>query len=154
MNEQDRLGDPRTGGAATRRSFGRHPIPQSRMIPPPPRTYSDDECQALRRDLVPPDMDDRWFVLVEDRAPDEDDTQPWLYVHRRWTGHGVFAARFQPDALVARTGRAWRIVEALVQTDRSYMPGPLADEVEPGSPGWYAVGEEDRRAGYGDPQLP
>lgn len=71
-------------------------------IPPPERQWSDTEWNRIAAGLVPLDMDDRWFVYVEDHT---------LYVHRSWTGFGIFEARFQ------RTSSAWFMASAFVSGD-------------------------------------
>lgn len=48
-------------------------------------------------------MDDKWHAFVEDQR---------LYLHRSWTGMGVYEAEFAAD------GSGWRIVRAVVAGDR------------------------------------
>jgi hypothetical protein len=48
-------------------------------------------------------MDDKWHAFVEDQR---------LYLHRSWTGMGVYEAQFAADA------GGWRITVAVVASDR------------------------------------
>jgi len=47
-------------------------------------------------------MDDKWHAFVEDQR---------LYLHRSWTGRGVYEAQFAADA------GGWRISSAVVAGD-------------------------------------
>jgi hypothetical protein len=49
-------------------------------------------------------MDERWDVFAEDNT---------VFVHRSWTGFGIFDATFAPAE-----GDGWRIAEAVVERDR------------------------------------
>lgn len=51
------------------------------------RVFTHDEMTRLRAGLVPEEMEDKWFVVFTD---DE------LRLHRSWTGHHVYTARFEP----------------------------------------------------------
>lgn len=46
-------------------------------------------------------MDEKWDVFVEDDV---------VFLHRSWTGHGVFAATFAPAE-----GGGWQISQAMVE---------------------------------------
>ncbi|HEY3734541.1 MAG TPA: hypothetical protein VGL63_11550 [Streptosporangiaceae bacterium] len=59
-------------------------------------------------------MDDKWHAFVEERM---------LYLHRSWTGRGIYEAQFAGGA------SGWRISSAVVAGDRdSYRRGD--DEYE------------------------
>ena len=90
------------------------PLRSSAPIPPPDRRWSATEWAAIRRGHRSRDMDDRWHAFVEgDR----------LYLHRSWTGHGVYEARF------GEADGGWRITEALVCADATtYRRGSDAYE--------------------------
>ena len=61
-------------------------------------------------------MEERWLALVENDR---------LYLHRSWTGYGVYEAHF------AQVEDSWRIVEAVVEGDDvTYRRG--SDEYETG----------------------
>lgn len=90
-------------GDITRASFKKlSPIVVPQLIPPPDRIWSTDEWTAIRRGFRSRSMDDRWHAYaVHDR----------LYLHRSWTGYGVFEAQF------LAAGAEWRISEAVVEGD-------------------------------------
>lgn len=87
----------------TRESFRRlHPItvprPMNRL---PGRVWTDEEWERIRRGYRARDMDEKWNVFVEDDV---------LFLHRSWTGYGVYEATFTADG-----GR--RIVSAVAEGD-------------------------------------
>ncbi|WP_329182472.1 hypothetical protein [Streptomyces sp. NBC_01477] len=69
----------------------------------PQRIWSDDDWDRIQRGYVARDMDEKWNVFTEDEV---------VFVHRSWTGIGVFAATFAP---VDGGGR--RIASAVVERD-------------------------------------
>jgi hypothetical protein len=58
-------------------------------------------------------MDDRWHAFVEGGR---------LYLHRSWTGFGVYEAEF------GRVPRGWQIASAVVEGDRDKYRWPDAVE--------------------------
>jgi len=50
------------------------------------RPLSEEEYQALVFGFIPRDMDDRWFLYVQD---------DWVYLHRSWTGHCIFKLKLE-----------------------------------------------------------
>jgi putative phosphoesterase len=88
--------------AATRASWKIQPMPEARNALPFTRDFSATEYERLRRGLIPRDMDDHWFVYLED---------DWLYWHRSWTGFCIFQVRLEP------VGGDWRAVEVWVNGD-------------------------------------
>lgn len=93
--------DGRSGLA--RGDFGiLRPVPQPEVIPPPGRVWTSREWNLIRRGHRSQDMDDKWHAFVEDDR---------LYLHRSWTGMGVYEAEFAADA------SGWRIVRAVVAGD-------------------------------------
>ena len=50
------------------------------------RSLSGQEYQALICGFIPRDMDDRWFLYVQDN---------WVYLHRSWTGHCIFKLKLE-----------------------------------------------------------
>ncbi|WP_310424417.1 hypothetical protein [Chamaesiphon sp. VAR_48_metabat_135_sub] len=50
------------------------------------RTYSKSEFEKIIVGTIPEEMEDKWFVFYE---------EPWLYLHRSWTGFCVFKVRFE-----------------------------------------------------------
>ena len=90
------------------------PAPQLEAIPPPTRVWTSQEWNLIRRGHRSQDMDDRWHAFVEDQR---------LYLHRSWTGRGVYEAQFTAGA------GGWQISSAMVTGDRdSYGRG--GDEYE------------------------
>ena len=55
-------------------------------IPAPTRVWTGEEMDAIRRGRLPGSMDDKWFAFMES------DT---LFLHRSWTGHGIYEATFE-----------------------------------------------------------
>jgi hypothetical protein len=53
--------------------------------PRDPAVFSPD---TIRRGHRSQDMDDKWHAFVEDQR---------LYLHRSWTGMGVYEAQFAPE---------------------------------------------------------
>jgi hypothetical protein len=70
----------------TRSSFtGLSPVASPVSIPPPDRLWSADEWVLISRGHQSHDMDDKWDAFVEaDR----------LFLHRSWTGLGLYEAQF------------------------------------------------------------
>ena len=84
--------------AATRDDWETTPLPAARAAVPLDRAYTAAEFERLKAGHVPPEMEDKWFAFYE---------APWLYLHRSWTGFGVFQVRFAPAAGGARVAEAW-----------------------------------------------
>jgi len=55
--------------------------------------------------LKPEQMEDKWFVYWEDQT---------LFLHRSWTGHCIYAARFEPQE---GEGGNWRCTDFDVNRD-------------------------------------
>lgn len=89
----------------SRRSFSGRLQPISVPYPLPilpNRVWSDEDWQRIQCGRLSRDMDEKWDIFAEG------DT---VFLHRSWTGNGVFAATFGP------VGGGWRIAEALVERD-------------------------------------
>ncbi|MEV7286113.1 hypothetical protein AB0O01_16325 [Streptomyces sp. NPDC093252] len=76
------------------------------MPRPPARIWSDADWQVIRRGYRARDMDEKWHVFSEG---DE------VFLHRSWTGRGIYAATFAEVAPAEGGGR--RITRALVERD-------------------------------------
>ncbi|MFD8007815.1 hypothetical protein [Streptomyces mirabilis] len=89
----------------TRESFRRlHPINVPRSVPQlPDRVWTDEDWDRIRRGYRARDMDEKWNVFVEADV---------VFMHRSWTGHGVYEASFAPVA-----DGEWRINSAVVEAD-------------------------------------
>ena len=93
---------------ATRGDWKTTSLPVQRQALALHRIYSADEFQRLQEGRVPHEMEDKWFVFCED---------PWLYLHRSWTGFCVYQVRFERTASGARTA------ESLVNRDPKQYRG-------------------------------
>ncbi|MGW1762230.1 hypothetical protein [Streptomyces mirabilis] len=89
----------------TRESFRRlHPISTPRPVSQlPDRVWTDEDWDRIQRGYRARDMDEKWYVFVEGDV---------LFMHRSWTGHGVYEVSFAPAA-----GRGRRIASAVVEAD-------------------------------------
>lgn len=91
-----------------------HPI----MVPEPMRVlpdriWSDMEWERIQLGYRSRDMDEKWDVVVEGDV---------VFLHRSWTGFGVFEATFAP---VEGGGR--RIASAVVESGRGGPHEKMAD---------------------------
>jgi len=77
-------------------------VPQS--IPAPGRVWTALDWDLIQLGHKSADMDDRWHTYVEGRR---------LYIHRSWTGLGIYEAEFSP------VPDGWQITAAIVEGDRS-----------------------------------
>jgi hypothetical protein len=71
---------------------------EERSALPYARTFSAAEFLRLCEGVLPEEMEDKWFVFYE---------EPWLYLHRSWTGLCIFQVRFELRS------EAFNVVEAL-----------------------------------------
>ena len=69
----------------------------------PTRIWTQDQWQRIQRGYRALSMDEKWLVFVEDRV---------AFLHRSWTGHGVFEAAFSP------VDGGWQITTAVAESDR------------------------------------
>ena len=70
---------------ACRDDWEAHRLTTPEPILPPARVWTSDEMDEIRRGYVPHIMDEKWFIFMEgDR----------LFLHRSWTGLGVYEATF------------------------------------------------------------
>jgi len=69
----------------------------------PQRIWSDEDWRQIRLGYASRDMDEKWDVFTEGEV---------VFLHRSWTGNGVFAATF-----AAVAGDGWRIASAVVERD-------------------------------------
>jgi len=61
-------------------------MPETYEVAKIDRSLSEQEYQALICGFTPRDMDDRWFLYVQDN---------WVYLHRSWTGHCIFKLKLE-----------------------------------------------------------
>jgi hypothetical protein len=102
---------------ATRGDWTTTPMPAERGVLPvqwlAPLTFADHQFERIAFGLVPAAMEQKWFVFYE---------EPWLSMHRSWTGICVFQARFE------KQGETHRVVEALVNRDPMQLGRVHTDE--------------------------
>src|SRR5262245_3631906 len=104
-------------GGLVRADFGNlKAITVPQVIPAPNRAWSAAEWNSIQQGFIASEMEERWLALVEgDR----------LYIHRSWTGYGIYEAQF------AQVKDDWHIVEAVVEgNEQTYGRG--SDEYETG----------------------
>ncbi|MGW9634434.1 hypothetical protein [Nocardiopsis alba] len=90
--------------------FDLHPISMPRTLPRvPERLWSEDDWERIRLGYRSADMDEKWNVFTEDET---------VFLHRSWTGMGVFAATFAPVE-----GGGHRIVHAVAERDPEWYGG-------------------------------
>ena len=87
-----------SNGTATRDSWKTLPLPEVRAPLGFEESYTTEEFERIKRGLIPQEMEDKWFVFYED---------PWLYLHRSWTGACIYALRFQPAGAGASAVESW-----------------------------------------------
>ena len=91
-----------------------HPMPRL-----PQRIWSDEDWQRIQRGYAARDMDEKWNVFTEDNT---------VFLHRSWTGRGIYEATFEPVEDGA-DGGGRRIVRAVVERDPEGYRG-MDDECE------------------------
>ncbi|MFI1676235.1 hypothetical protein [Streptomyces sp. NPDC020607] len=96
-----------------RESFRRlHPISVPRpMSQLPDRVWTVEDWDRIRRGYRARDMDEKWNIFVEDDV---------VFMHRSWTGYGVYEATFTPTPAsgpAPATARGWRITSAVAEGD-------------------------------------
>jgi len=87
------------------------PVPMTLL---PARVWSQQQWERIKRGYRARDMDEKWDVFVENRV---------AFLHRSWTGNGVFEASFSP------AGDGWHISAAATSSERTQglrgaQPGP------------------------------
>jgi hypothetical protein len=88
----------------TRDDFRRlTPLATAEAIPPPDRIWSDADWRLIGHGHKSADMDDKWNALAQGHR---------LYLHRSWTGRGIYEAEF------AQVAGGWQIVAAVVEGNR------------------------------------
>ncbi|MGB3511189.1 MAG: hypothetical protein WBA93_18525 [Microcoleaceae cyanobacterium] len=60
--------------------------------------YTKAELERITMGLIPQSMDDKWFIFYE---------EPWLYLHRSWTGLCIFKVCFEVVDEYAAVTEAW-----------------------------------------------
>jgi hypothetical protein len=91
----------------TRAALGRAlpvvaPVPMTLL---PRRIWSGEQWRRIGLGHESRDMDDKWDVFVEGFV---------VFLHRSWTGYGIYEATFAPD-----DHGGWRIVAAVLESEAS-----------------------------------
>ena len=86
---------------ATSESWKHSPPLDPRPIPCPYRLWTEAEWARIRDGFVPQEMEEKWFAFVDGNR---------LFLHRSWTGYGIYEATF------AKGEGGWRIVSAVVES--------------------------------------
>lgn len=84
------IGRPQPGPEVARRDFADWELVALQTplaIPSPDRIWSEDEWVQINRGHRSHNMDDKWNGFVEEHR---------LYLHRSWTGRGIYEVKFQP----------------------------------------------------------
>lgn len=87
---------------ATRASWNICQCPEKRATLEFCEFYSQTEFERITAGLIPVEMEDKWFIFFE---------EPWLYIHRSWTGFCIYGVRFESSP------NGWTSVEAWVSRD-------------------------------------
>ncbi len=82
----------------TRSSWKLLPLPEHPTPLAVSLTFNQQQTEKLRRGLTPLQMEDRWFVFVED---------DWLYVCRSWTGEMMFGVQLRETPNGSCVTTAW-----------------------------------------------
>jgi hypothetical protein len=77
------------------------PVPMTQL---PTRVWSQRQWELIKRGYRAQDMDEKWDVFVENHV---------AFLHRSWTGNGVFEVTFSP------AGGGWRMSGAVVGSSRA-----------------------------------
>ena len=77
------------------------------------RTFDRDQHARVARGLVPREMEDKWFVYFD---------EPWLYLHRSWTGLCVYAVKLRAEGEGSAVDEAWvnRAADEYRETDDAH----------------------------------
>lgn len=83
---------------ATRDTWKTNPMPEASARLHVEKTYSAEEYAGIAMGLIPQEMEDRWFMFLED---------DWLYLHRSWTGNMIYKVRFASIADGYQIAETW-----------------------------------------------
>jgi hypothetical protein len=73
--------------------------PFAELEPIPYRaSFSAQEFARIKDGLVPAEMEEKWFIFFE---------MPSLFLHRSWSGKGIFKIEFEPEGDGARATQAF-----------------------------------------------
>lgn len=85
-------------GRATRASWNIRPCPEARASLAFNESYTAAEFEKIKAGCIPEAMEDKWFIFFE---------EPWLYMHRSWTGSCTFGVRLESSTSGVTARDAW-----------------------------------------------
>ena len=132
--------------AATRQSWKTQLIPVAQVDLDFARTYDAADTARIKRGLIPEVMEDKWFIFFE---------EPWLYLHRSWTGKCVYGVRFESGAAGISVVGAWVTQEEYpynIEHDRAIL-GFLIEHELLGRPALFPVSNHPFSHGYSPSML-
>jgi hypothetical protein len=143
---------------ATAESWKQEPFAEGVPIPYA-ASFTEAEFVHLREGRIPEDMDDKWFIYFD---------EPYLYLHRSWTGKPVY------KVAIAQKNESRVVVEALISkefekddaiNDAALLdfpisnlllgqrkPFPVPDDISGSAPGVYQ--HHVTGTGYPEAKLP
>jgi len=74
---------------AQKDSWNIEPMPQETATLSYRQNFSSDEFERMSLGFLPRDMDDKWFIYMENNT---------LYLHRSWTGFCIYQVKLKADA--------------------------------------------------------
>ena len=97
--------------AATADAWKRTPFGELVTIPYRSR-FSADEFERLKLGLIPRAMEDKWFIYFAEST---------LFLHRSWTGMGVFKVSLSQEGSQAEVADAQYDAQVLSASDADYQ---------------------------------
>ena len=90
-------------------------MPETVALLPFKKTYTSDEFNLISRGLIPEEMEDKWFIFMQDDI---------LYFHRSWEGECIY------KVILEQNSNEYTVKEALVNRDlEQYKSGSDRDEI-------------------------
>ena len=83
---------------AQRSDWKTEPMPSTSKLITVNEVYTRADFDYIAAGVIPREMEDKWFVFYE---------EPWLYVHRSWTGYCIFKVRFEVVEEVSGISEVW-----------------------------------------------
>jgi hypothetical protein len=97
-------------------SWKREPFTRTDPIPYAGR-FTKEEFERIKAGLVPAAMEDKWFIYFDESC---------LFLHKSWTGQGVYRVEFEADADGARAREAHCVADVLAASEPVYQARLLA----------------------------
>jgi hypothetical protein len=83
---------------AQRGDWKTEPMPSSSKLIKVNEVYTRADFDYIMAGVIPREMEDKWFVFYE---------EPWLYVHRSWTGYCIFKVQFEVLEEIVGISEVW-----------------------------------------------